>query len=215
MSMKIIDLSHTLHENMTVYPGSEKPVLQKVATIKEDGHNEHCLTYYSHTGTHIDAPAHLLARGKSLDSYDINTFLGRALVINCTGCITIERETIENSLSNNSIPQFLLFFTGWDHHWHNKKYFRGYPILSPEAAILLSQLSLNGVGVDAASFDEPDSKDLINHHILLERELILVENLCNLDLIPSGEVLFSCFPLKINKADGSPVRAVAITSFID
>jgi kynurenine formamidase len=213
--MKIIDLTHTISEFMTVYPGSEKPVLRNIATVKTNGYNEQSLTFFSHTGTHIDAPAHIISNGKTLDRYDLTTFFGKAIVIDCTACSLIDEVIIENSLSGKDPPKFLLFYTGWDRHWCNDNYFHNYPVLSPEAATYITQLSLNGLGIDAASYDPFDSKDLINHHILLEHELILIENLCHLNQIRSREVLFSCFPLKIKQTDGSPTRAVAITSTID
>jgi kynurenine formamidase len=49
-----------------------------------------------------------------------------------------------------------------------------------------------------------------NHHILLGSEIILIENLTNLDVLPDGIFMFQCLPLKIEHADGSPVRAIAI-----
>jgi len=211
MVPKIIDLTHTISEYMTVYPGSDKPVLRTIATIPVNGYNEHSLTIFTHTGTHIDAPAHIIPNGKTLDRYDISAFFGNAVVINCTGCSMIDTRIIENSLSGKDIPKFLLFYTGWDRHWCNERYFQKYPVLSSAAAIFVSKLPLNGVGIDAASFDPFESKDLENHHILLEREFILVENICHLNLIRSDEVIFSCFPLKITQTDGSPTRAIAIT----
>jgi len=185
MSEKIIDLSHTISESMTVYPGSEKPVIHNVASIEKHGYNEFGLTCSTHTGTHIDAPYHILGNGKTLDIYDINAFFGKALVIDCTGHSIIERKLLENSVSEKEIPQFLLFHTGWDRYWSISKYFDNYPLLSKEAAEYIALLPLNGVGIDAPSYDSLNSIDLPNHK------------------------LFACFPLKINRSDASPVRAVA------
>jgi len=209
MSKKITDLSHTISEYMTVYPNSEKPVIRNVASIEKHGYNELCLTCSTHAGTHIDAPFHIHGKGKTLDIYDINTFFGKALVIDCTGYSIIERKLIEDSLSKKEIPQFLLFYTGWDLYWSSLKYFDNYPLLSKEAVEYIAQLPLNGVGIDAPSYDPLDIADFPNHKILLKSGFVLVENLCKLNLINSEEVLFACFPLKINRADASPVRAVA------
>jgi kynurenine formamidase len=63
--------------------------------------------------------------------------------------------------------------------------------------------------VDALSVDELEAADLPIHKILLERMLI-IENLTNLDKLPKTGFIFSCLPLKLENADASPVRAVAI-----
>jgi arylformamidase len=65
--MKIIDLTHLLNSDITVYPGTEKPVFVQANTVEKDGFAEQKMTMYTHTGTHIDAPFHMLANGKSLD----------------------------------------------------------------------------------------------------------------------------------------------------
>ncbi len=195
---------------MTVYPGSEKPVLKKVATIEEEGYNELSLTCFTHTGTHIDASAHIFKKGKTLDKFDIHTFFGKALVINCTKLATIGKTYIESYIMKKEIPRFLLFYTGWDQLWATERYFEDYPVLSKEASRFLAKLPLNGIGIDAPSYDPLNSRDLPNHTILLKSGFILIENLCKLNLIPSEEILFSCFPMKINQSDGSPARAVAI-----
>ena len=59
--MKIIDLTHTISEDMPVYPGTEPPVLKPANTYEKDGFRETLLSLYSHTGTHVDPPAHLFA----------------------------------------------------------------------------------------------------------------------------------------------------------
>jgi len=67
LEMKTIDLTQPLREGMPVYPGTEPPRLEVGCSITEHGFAEKRLSFFSHTGTHIDAPSHLLAKGKSLD----------------------------------------------------------------------------------------------------------------------------------------------------
>lgn len=61
--MKTIDLTHTIEENMPVYPGTEPPKIVEATTVEVEGFAEKLLTLFSHTGTHMDAPAHMLKRG--------------------------------------------------------------------------------------------------------------------------------------------------------
>ncbi len=82
-------------------------------------------------------------------------------------------------------------------------------MLSPEAAQWLVDADIKGVGIDMISVDEVDSTDFAIHNILLGADLVIIENLTNLEALPDSEFSFYCFPLRIEHADGSPVRAVA------
>ena len=67
--MKVLDLTHTIRAEMPVYPGTEPPELTTANTYAADGFQETLLRMYSHTGTHIDPPAHLFAGARTLDRY--------------------------------------------------------------------------------------------------------------------------------------------------
>ena len=105
---------------------------------------------------------------------------------------------------------FALLHTGWARYWGTNDYFGRYPVLSPEAAGWLAGFGLKGYGVDAISADEIDSAALPVHRALLGRGMLIIENLDRLDPLLEREFTFSCLPLKIADADGSPIRAVAI-----
>ena len=81
--MKIIDLSHTIAKTTPVFPGSEKPQLATVASYEKDGYRETLIRMYSHTGTHIDPPAHVYEKGLTLDALPLTQFIGQAIVIDC------------------------------------------------------------------------------------------------------------------------------------
>ena len=66
--MRAIDLTHTIAPGMPVYPGTEPPVLSPGSTYARDGFRETRLTLFSHTGTHMDAPAHLFPDRTALDA---------------------------------------------------------------------------------------------------------------------------------------------------
>lgn len=86
-----------------------------------------------------------------------------------------------------------------------------FPVLSKVACSWLINFELKGVGLDVISIDPvDDTLDLINHRIVLGKGMVIIENLTNLDLIGDELFTFSCLPLKIENADGSPVRAIAI-----
>lgn len=205
----IIDLSHVINEGMSVWPGSSKPEIKRTAGFETHGFNELLLKITSHTGTHIDAPAHLIRDGKTLDKFPVEHFIGTACVVQCNNNSILDKKLIEKVLEDIAVPEFLLFHSGWAEKWADKTYFDDFPILTKEAAEYLGILALKGVGIDAPSFDPVTSADLPIHHILMKNGILLLENLCNLEILSNQCDLF-CFPLKIENADGSPARIVAI-----
>lgn len=181
-------------------------------TIEQDGFAEMTFSMVTHTATHMDAPAHILPGGKTLDRYDVAHFAGRAAIIKAfdvpDGKITAEH--LEPYRSRLEQADFALIHTGWSRYWGENKYFDGFPSLTAGAAEKLAGFRLQGVGIDAISVDHIDSYDFPVHHRLLEADTLIIENLARLDAIRKEEVHFICLPLKITGADGSPARAVAI-----
>mgnify|MGYP000476531339 CR=1 FL=1 len=79
------ELTHTIRNDMPVYPGTEQPRLTTACTVSQCGYRETLLHMYSHTGTHMDAPAHMLPNGRTLDDFPAETFAGRGFVLECRG----------------------------------------------------------------------------------------------------------------------------------
>jgi arylformamidase len=209
--MQPIDLTHFISQNMPVYPGTEQPVFHNGCTIENDGFCEKKVTFYSHTGTHIDAPGHIIKNAKTLDELPIEHFSGKAFLLDLT---KIKKDLIDTDdlkpyqyIIENI--EFLLINTGWSKYWGIKKYFSDYPVLSFKAAKWISTFNLKGIGFDTISADKEDSKDFPVHKTLFKKNIIIIENLANLESLPINQFMFSCFPLKFKQADGSPVRAVA------
>ena len=210
--MQPIDLTHPLAPGMPVYPGTEPPEFVRACTIAANGFAETRLNLYSHTGTHMDAPAHILADGLPLDAMPVSRFIGPACVLDLTACAgqTVGVDTIRAQRARLAGCEFVLLRTGWGRFWGQPGYFGGYPILAVAAAAWLADLGLKGVGIDAISFDAVESRDLPVHRILLGRGLVLIENLANIEALPTTGFQLAAFPLKLRDADGSPVRAVGL-----
>jgi kynurenine formamidase len=208
--MKILDLTHKIAQIMPVFPGTEPPVVELSCTIEEHGFLERKISIYSHTGTHIDAPAHMIAGGTPLDGFSVEKFLGKACVYRhgTTGRnITVQDLSLVGVCLISS--DFLLIATGWDRFWGDPEYFGEFPVLEAETARWLVQFNLKGIGVDVISADAMHSTDFPVHRILLGKDMVIVENLKNLTAITGNTCSFSCLPLNLSEADGSPVRAVA------
>lgn len=211
--MKVIDLTHAIRPHMPVYPGTEPPSLVPANSYEKDGFRETKLSIYSHTGTHIDAPAHLFADKKTLDDFPASQFVGKALVIDCRHLGAAEAITLaELAPYGNAVHEvdFLLFCTGWDKYWGTPAYFGDYPCIDGDVLALILAGNYKGIGFDVISLDAMHHDPLGRHRILFsQKEIINIENLKDLHLLGSEPVMFACLPLKVENADGCPARAVA------
>ena len=111
----IIDLTHKIEMNMPVYPGTEAPSIIEVSSIEKDKFLEHKISLFSHTGTHIDAPAHIIWGGMTLDEFPVSAFVGLGLVIDCTALAEGEELSLDALLSYGDkldVADFLLFSFG-------------------------------------------------------------------------------------------------------
>jgi len=214
--MKIIDLTHSIAEDMPMYPGTDAPRLNVAFNYKEYGFMETLICLYSHTGTHIDAPAHIFADGLTLDKYPAEQFVGKALVIDCRRLEKGEKismsfleETGGNALYET---EFLLFLTGCSKLWGYVDYFANYPVISNDVVEWINRRKIKGIGIDAPSFDPVVAIDeLFNHRAILKtNNTILLENLCKLEEIGNDPFTLCALPLYTINADGAPARIVAM-----
>jgi arylformamidase len=209
----IIDLSHTINATISVYPGSDHPVLKNTALLEQKGYREKELILSTHHGTHIDCPFHLLSQGFHTGNAPLYRFSGKGFVMDCRAFAPDDKVTsgslrsLEPEIAGTD---FLLLLTGMDRHWKSPDYAGKYPVLDNEAAEYLAQFHLKGIGIDALSIDPVEDTGLAVHKTLLSGNIIIIENLTGLEKLLNREFLFCCFPLKIEEGDGSPVRACAI-----
>ena len=144
--MTVIDLTHTIREDMPVYPGTEQPRLTTACTVSQCGYRETLLHMYSHTGTHMDAPAHMIDGALTLDGCGADRFVGRGFVLDCRGQAQIRLDLLLRHEAAIRDADFLLFCTGWDQYWGTDAYYEGFPCLTEEAARFVAGLPLKGGG---------------------------------------------------------------------
>jgi kynurenine formamidase len=213
----MIDLTHKLEPSTQVYPGDPPFHAKHFATIEKDGYNALHLHFGTHTGTHIDAPAHFAAGGKTIDEIDLDLLVGKAIVLPVPDRQPRERITwtdVSSKLESQTEAKIVLFRTGWSRFWKSPEYL-AHPFLDGEIAVKLWDLGFRVIGVDTFSPDstplegDTDEANFDIHHIWLEKGGLIVENLANLDRLARDEVMVSLLPLNIAEGDGSPIRAVA------
>ena len=215
--MHAVDLTHVIEEQMPVYPGTEGPKLVPANSYAESGFRETCLTMYSHTGTHMDAPAHLYPTGKTLDVLPITQFSGTAVVIHCSELQAGERIAMhkrlhgpKGSYSTNPdhMPDAHRDFTGWSRYWGQAAYYGDYPYITHQVADWLLKTGKKGIGLDTIGLDPIADETLTLHRKLLaDDRMVIIENLTNLEQVGDGVVFFCALPLKQADADGAPIRA--------
>ena len=219
--MKIIDLTHPIAENMPMYPGTGAPSLHVAFSHEEYGFMETLISLYSHTGTHIDAPAHLFANGVTLDKYPVDQFVGKALVIDCRKLKKDEKISmplLEEKGSALYEAEFILFLTGHSAFWGTPDYFGRFPVMSHEVVEWINLHKLKGIGIDSPSFDpvevdelEHAVDELHNHRTILKtNNTVLLENLCRIEETGDGLFTLCALPLNTLNADGAPARIIAM-----
>lgn len=211
--MKAIDLTYTIKEEMTVFPGTEMPKLINTSNYEKDGFRETSISIYSHVGTHMDPPAHIYPDRTTLDEFPASQFVGKGLVIDCRDLNEGEDITLDCILKYGKKAEevdFLLFNTGWDKYWGTDKYFGDYPCVNDNVLDYVVNGNYKGIGFDTIGIDPVLDENLSRHKKLFkDKDIVNIENLKNLELCGEEIFKFSCCPLKIENSDGAPVRAIA------
>lgn len=208
MPQQLIDLTLPLYHGMRgveIHPNTH---------LDKEGYNTTQLQLYSHAGTHADAPRHFLNAGKTLEAVDINRCVGPALVIDVTHKAPNDLITVADlgaRAAQITTGARVLLHTGWSSHAELPDYRTSFPRISRALAHWLVERGVWLLGVEMPSVAALQDKTELTevHQILLGAEIVIVECLTNLHLLPP-EVFFIALPLKIQGGDGSPVRAVAL-----
>jgi arylformamidase len=200
MSRKF-DLTMPIDERTPVFPGDPEQEIEQIAQVEEDGWTEKRLTFNSHFSTHIDAPIHMKSGGKTLDDFEIDRFIGEAVVIDAS-----DQKEIEPSLEKVQEDDIVFFYTGHIEKAYDEDFFEDNPVITEETAEKLIEKGVSIVGLDSYT---PDNDPFPVHKKFFAEEILIVENLVNLEKL-IGE-RFECYilPLKIGDADGAPCRVLA------
>jgi len=213
--VKHLDLTLTISESIPSFPGSPSPQFLPWSTIKDDDYNLELLFLSSHTGTHLDAPYHFENNGAKIHQIPVTRLIGKGLLIKIKKVkdqTITKKDLLEFERKNGNIKNFssVIFFTDWQKNLNKKFYFTNNPGLSKSAADYLVSKKINLVGIDSPSIDLGRNKSFVAHKIFAKNNILIVENLSNLEKIPTLDFEFIILPLKLKDATGSPVRAIAI-----
>lgn len=205
--MKVFDLSIPIGEDMIVYPGDPLPVLKKVSTIEDGGYDVTEMTLGTHTGTHVDPPAHIVRGGVTVDQIPLEQLIGACQVMNLTH--VKEKITADDLDSIGTSERIILLKTSNSFRLLSGVFDEDFVYLDESAAEWLVSMNVKTVGIDYFSVEEFGSKTAPVHRILFRGGIAVVEGL-SLREIEAGDYVFVCLPLLIKDSDGAPARAIII-----
>jgi arylformamidase len=205
MSKRIWDISPPVQQGAPVFPG-DTPYRQRWAAQIGPGCpvNVSEITLSPHAGAHADAPLHYDPQGAPVGELDLAPYLGPCRVIHAIARgPLVQWQHIEHAV--DKLPPRVLVRT-----YQRAPVERWDPQLPAFAAATIERLADLGVtlvGIDSASIDPADSKQLPSHQVIRRRNLRVLENLV-LDGVAEGDYELIALPLKLSTADASPVRAI-------
>ncbi|MDP7610058.1 MAG: cyclase family protein [Candidatus Marinimicrobia bacterium] len=203
--MKFVDLSHPMSNAMPTYPSDPDISIIREKDIDTDNSLLHSFKMGTHTGTHLDVPAHVIPGGKTIDNFTLSSFTGSAVKVDKDSYYSLDQVIDE--------IDGVVYDSGWYRHFNDPEVFYGPDrLMIPEKLIEKAvEMKIKFFGCDSPSVDVIGSKEKPAHHALLGSDIIIYESLNNLHQLPLLTPFeFYGFPLPFNGLDGSPVRAVGI-----
>lgn len=212
--VSMIDLSQELYHNCPVLPDFEPPKIDYVLVGARDGWTLERITMNLHTGTHMDAPAHLGDYTLTMDRIPVERFQGKAVFIPLShkqageAITAADLEPYRERMDDETV---VLLYTGWgEKRGWSKEWVYGSPYVSNEAARLLVDCGIRGVGIDHFSIGGTGEENEETHRILLGAPVWVAEGLqLNDPALAAGNWHVMAMPLKIKDSSGAPARVVA------
>jgi kynurenine formamidase len=216
---KIVDLTHTITETMPTWDG--KSGFSHLLHCDHDLNNEYKFRKYKINadegiGTHMDAPIHCIPNGRTIDQISLNDLITPCVMIDVSEKANAEYkvsvqdiEEFENKYGTIGKGVFAIIYTGWSKYWNEPLKYRNelkFPMVSIEAAQLLLERGVTGLGVDTLSPDGPNEFPI--HNLMLGAGKHLVENIANADQLPAIGAISNISPIKTNSGAEAPVRLI-------
>jgi kynurenine formamidase len=232
----IVDLSYAYDADTIFWPTEDGFKLEReFAGVTDKGYyyaaNKFCTP--EHGGTHIDAPLHFNATGKSVDALPLDQLVGDAVVVDVHARVDADpdyRIRVPDlrawETAHGRIPArgIVLLRTGFGARWPDRTRYMGtaergpgavaklhFPGLHQDAARwLLTERAIKAVGIDTPSIDYGQSTAFETHVALFAEGVPAFENVANLDQLPARDFTIVALPMKIRGGSGGPLRIVAL-----
>ena len=210
----LIDITLPFSERLPVWPGDAPVQIHRttdVATVSE-------LRLSSHVGTHLDAPAHFLPQGRTVEQLRLETLIGPAWLADVGDASPVTAQVLDQAGIPAGVERLLLKTMNStadralrEDDADRMPFDTGFVAIDQGAARWLLDRRFQLIGIDAPSIEPYGTSDFPVHRLLLGADVIIVENL-RLQDVPTGSYRLICLPLPYEGGDGAPVRAVLETN---
>ncbi len=205
IDMPIYDLTLPLSPELAVWPGDAPVEIDRSAGLPAVSR----LAFGSHSGTHVDPPAHFLEGGMTVDRLPLELLVGPAWLAQVDEGGTVTAAALEAAAIPPGIERLLLRTRNSDRPPAKHGFDPDFSALAPDAADWLNRRGVRLVGIDAPSIEPYDSPAHAVHNTLLGAGVIIVEGLL-LAGVPAGAYTLICLPLRIEHGDGAPARVLLL-----
>jgi kynurenine formamidase len=210
--VRAVDLTHAFVNGMPVFPGLPDPAFEPIANVEDDGYAMTSYRMLNHIGTHVDAPAHQIAGGDTLDEIGLERLVTDAVTIDVShrdphGPVPLAE--LEPHLDRVQAGDIVLFYSDNARNYGTDAYWTGWSFPDADAARALIDRGVSAVGFDGPSADPVDSTTMDLHRIWLGAGRMFLENVNNLDQLPARAPIVVA-PMKVAAANGAPARIFAL-----
>ncbi len=218
----IIDLTHPLSADIPSWHGKADFEMSTVTNYGDyappDLFRIQRVSASLSLGTHMDAPAHVIPGGRTIDQLMLEELVADCVVIDVRQDADEQYIAMPSVIEhfekeNGKIPtgSFVIFHTGWSRYWERPEKYHNdfaFPSVDISTAEILLERNIVGLGIDTFSCDTGKSGFPV-HRLILGADKYLVENIANSDALPAMGAKICILPLKIKDATEAPVRLVA------
>lgn len=207
--MNYIDISWPITPTMTAYKDRSVVRIEHTKTFECDGARESQLVLGAHTGTHIDAPAHFMRDGKTIDQQALTATIGPCVVLDmmhCTAAITAD-DLVPHQATLRS-GEIVLFKTRNSLYAATDPFNAAFIYVAADAAQWLVAHNIKAVGIDYLGI-ERNQPAHETHTTFMQAGVTIIEGL-RLAHVTPGEYFLWCLPLAVVGAEAAPARAVLL-----
>ncbi|XP_002731625.1 isatin hydrolase-like [Saccoglossus kowalevskii] len=229
---QILDMSYEISEDTPQFPGDppfEFTILYREYIFPDTYLELNKFCAVDHIGTHMDAPSHFFEGGERIQDISLDRLIGKAVKIDIKAkadadsdaeLTVADLQAWENDNGRIRKDSIVIVYTGWGSRYPDRLSYYGtlamdgtglhYPGIHPDAAQFLVDRKVTSVGIDTPSVDHGPSHSYATHKIFTSSGVIGLENVANVDQLPSEGATIYAIPLKIKDGSGSPSRIFAI-----
>jgi kynurenine formamidase len=222
----VVDLTHPMHPDMPYWPGGVPFKMERLVDY-DHGYRFHRFEMGENTGTHVDAPSHFVEGKRSIEKLTVDELVVPLAVLDVkqkvktnpdyqvSGADIVDWEAVHGPVP---VGCFFVANTGWHKRFNDVKQYlhqdtegiMHFPGFSAEAAKVLLERDVVGIGIDTLSIDPGNSKDFAAHKLVLGADKYMIENLANLDAVPELGAIVVVGVLPVSEGSQAQARVIAL-----